>query len=76
MASFLWTERAEFGPGARRGAAMAYDSVRGVTVMFGGKSRHGNFSGRYVGVGRQSVGAGLGYGADGARLCGDGLRDG
>ena len=36
MASFLWTERANFGPGARRGAAMAYDSARGVTVMFGG----------------------------------------
>ena len=25
MASFLWTERADFGPGARRGVAMAYD---------------------------------------------------
>ena len=36
MASFLWTERADFGPVARRWAAMAYDSVRGVTVMFGG----------------------------------------
>ena len=36
MANFLWTERADFGPVARRSMAMAYDSVRGVTVMFGG----------------------------------------
>jgi Galactose oxidase, central domain len=36
MANFLWTERADFGPVARRRMAMAYDSVRGVTVMFGG----------------------------------------
>ena len=43
MASFLWTERADFGPGARRGAAMAYDSVRGVTVMFGGDPGTGTF---------------------------------
>ncbi len=41
MASFLWTERADFGPGARRGAAMAYDSARGVTVMFGGETLSG-----------------------------------
>ena len=45
MASFLWTERADFGPGARRGAVMAYDSVRGVTVMFGGDPGTGGFLG-------------------------------
>jgi Galactose oxidase, central domain len=45
MASFLWTERADFGPVARRGAAMAYDSARGVTVMFGGDPGTGTFLG-------------------------------
>jgi hypothetical protein len=45
MASFLWTERADFGPGARQAAAMAYDSVRGVTVMFGGDPGTGTFLG-------------------------------
>ena len=45
MASFLWTERANFGPVARRGAAMAYDSARGVTVMFGGNPGTGTFLG-------------------------------
>ena len=45
MANFLWTERTDFGPGARRGMAMAYDSVRGVTVMFGGDAGSGGFLG-------------------------------
>ena len=43
MAGFLWTQRADFGPSARRGMAMAYDSVRGVTVMFGGDPGTGTF---------------------------------
>src|SRR5262249_19019720 len=32
-----WTQRAVPGPGARRSHAMAYDTGRGVTVLFGGQ---------------------------------------
>ncbi len=31
-----WTQRVGSGPSARRGHAMAFDSARGVTVLFGG----------------------------------------
>jgi len=36
MATLLWTNRANFGPSARRESAMCYDSVRSRTVLFGG----------------------------------------
>jgi len=36
MAKILWTQRADFGPSARSASAMAYDSNRSRTVLFGG----------------------------------------
>lgn len=36
MAKLLWTQRANFGPSPRSGCGMAYDSIRGRTVLFGG----------------------------------------
>ena len=37
MPKFLWTQRSNFGPSARLDLAMAYDSNRGRTVLFGGR---------------------------------------
>ena len=36
MAPLLWTQRQDIGPAARFGHAMAFDSARGRTVLFGG----------------------------------------
>jgi hypothetical protein len=36
MSRFLWTQKEDIGPSARFGHAMAYDSVRSRTVLFGG----------------------------------------
>jgi len=36
MAKFLWTQKSDFGLGPRFGHAMAFDSNRGRTVLFGG----------------------------------------
>src|SRR5215472_2067643 len=36
MAKFLWTQRSDFGPEGRADHAMAFDSQRGRTVLFGG----------------------------------------
>ena len=36
MAKFLWTQRSDFGPAPRAEHAMAFDSQRGRTVLFGG----------------------------------------
>ena len=36
MAKFLWTQKQDIGPAARRAHAMAYDSNRGRSVLFGG----------------------------------------
>jgi hypothetical protein len=36
MAKFLWTQKGGFGPRPRRGHALAYDSQRKRTVLFGG----------------------------------------
>jgi hypothetical protein len=32
-----WTQRSTSGPAAREGASMAFDSNRGVSVLFGGQ---------------------------------------
>ena len=36
MAHFLWTQKQDFGPKPRTGHAMAFDSTRKKTVLFGG----------------------------------------
>lgn len=36
MTKLLWTQRADFGPSPRNSSAMAYDSFRGRTILFGG----------------------------------------
>jgi hypothetical protein len=36
MSRFLWTQKEDIGPSARFGHAMAYDSVRSRTILFGG----------------------------------------
>ncbi len=36
MAPLLWTQRQDIGPSARFGHAMAFDTARGRTVLFGG----------------------------------------
>jgi hypothetical protein len=38
MSKFLWTQRSNFGPRPRTGSAIAFDSNRGRTVLFGGSS--------------------------------------
>jgi hypothetical protein len=38
MAKFFWTQKQEFGPKPRRGHALAYDSQRQRTVLFGGEA--------------------------------------
>lgn len=38
MPGFLWTQKQDFGPKARKGHAMAYDTTRTVSVLFGGDS--------------------------------------
>ena len=38
MVRILWTQKQDAGPSARRASAMAYDSSRGRTVLFGGFS--------------------------------------
>lgn len=38
MSRFLWTQKQDIGPSARFAHAMAYDSVRSRTVLFGGSS--------------------------------------
>lgn len=40
-----WSERAAAGPGARYAAGLAYDSVRGRTVLYGGADAAGNYLG-------------------------------
>jgi hypothetical protein len=39
----VWTERREAGPGARSGAGAAYDSKRGLVIIFGGVGSEGFF---------------------------------
>ncbi len=39
-----WTQRVVGGPSPRSGHAMAYDSVRGVTVLFGGDTGDNPFA--------------------------------
>jgi len=36
MSRFLWTQKEDIGPSARFGHAMAYDSMRSRTTLFGG----------------------------------------
>ena len=43
MPKFLWTQRTGFGPSPRIGCAMAFDSQRGRTVLFGGDGLGGDF---------------------------------
>ena len=38
MSKFLWTQRSDFGPAPRAEHAMAFDSQRERTVLFGGNS--------------------------------------
>lgn len=38
MSRIYWTQKQEVGPAPRSGHAMAYDSVRGRTVLFGGSA--------------------------------------
>jgi hypothetical protein len=45
MTRILWTKKSEIGPGLRARHAMAYDSVRGQTVLFGGLDQDGNIFG-------------------------------
>jgi N-acetylneuraminic acid mutarotase len=44
MDKFLWTQRSNFGPAARSRHAMAYDSNRARTAMFGGSAGDAVFS--------------------------------
>jgi len=41
MSRLLWTQRQDLGPAARYGCGMAFDPVRGRTVLFGGTSTAG-----------------------------------
>jgi hypothetical protein len=41
----LWTQKQDVGPGERNSHAMAYDSIRGFTVLFGGADPDGNLFG-------------------------------
>ena len=45
MSRFLWTQKEDIGPSARFGHAMAYDSVRSRTILFGGSLLIGGASG-------------------------------
>ena len=45
MNRFLWTQQSNFGPSDRGVGAMAYDSVRGRVVLFGGRSSTGQIFG-------------------------------
>jgi hypothetical protein len=45
MTRILWTQKQDVGPGPRNSHAMAYDSIRGVTVLFGGADPDGNLFG-------------------------------
>ncbi len=45
MTKILWTQRTNFGPSPRSASAIAYDSNRGRTVLFGGISSAGDFLG-------------------------------
>src|SRR6478609_11171120 len=45
MARYLWTQKEDIGPSARFGHAMAYDSVRSRTVLFGGTLFAGDLGG-------------------------------
>lgn len=36
MSRYLWTQKEDFGPSARFGHAMTYDSARSQTILFGG----------------------------------------
>jgi hypothetical protein len=51
MVKFLWTQKSDFGPGPRESHAIAFNSNRRRTVLFGG-SGAGRKIGRYVGAGR------------------------
>ena len=44
VSKFLWTQRSNFGPAARVDHAMAFDSDRKRTVLFGGAAVDRNFS--------------------------------
>jgi Galactose oxidase, central domain len=44
MIRILWTQKQDAGPGLRRFTAMAYDSRRGRTVLFGGTNSTGPLS--------------------------------
>jgi hypothetical protein len=43
MARYLWTQKEDIGPSARVGHAMAYDSSRAHTILFGGDAMAGSF---------------------------------
>jgi Galactose oxidase, central domain len=43
MARYLWTQREDIGPSPRAGHAMAYDSARSRTILFGGDALAGSF---------------------------------
>ena len=43
MARYLWTQKEDIGPAPRAGHAMAYDSARSRTILFGGDALAGNF---------------------------------
>ncbi len=45
MTKFLWTQQSNFGPSPRSGSAMAFDSDRKRTVLFGGRSTNNTFVG-------------------------------
>ena len=44
MQRYLWTQKQDFGPAARRYHALAYDSVRKRVVLFGGESQESLFN--------------------------------
>ncbi len=44
MAPLLWTQRQDIGPAARFGHAMAFDTARGRTVLFGGVAGGSNLN--------------------------------
>jgi hypothetical protein len=39
MSQFLWTRRTNFGPAPRNASAIAYDSNRSRTLLFGGDAQ-------------------------------------
>jgi len=55
-----WTQRSSGGPRPRSGAAMAFDSLRGESVLFGGTLGNGGLADTWVwdGSGWQQVGSG------------------